>query len=53
MPARSSSAQQAEQVVEEVLHRLYDGLHSRVAAMALFSKMDLKSTGLEGRIENC
>ena len=43
MPSGGSSQQHA--VVDEVLHTLYDGLHSQTAALGLFKKMDLNGTG--------
>ena len=49
MPSRRSPAtdgrEQQHALVDEVLRRLYDGLHSRTAALGLFKKMDLNSTG--------
>ena len=57
MPSRRSPAtdgrEQQHALVDEVLRRLYDGLHSRTAALGLFKKMDLNGTGeLRGAIED-
>ena len=41
----SSSSSQQHALVDEVMHTLYDGLHSQTAALGLFKKMDLNSTG--------